>query len=67
MNRKREIWTIALAAIVIACSVGFLWLSRSQPTAPTIVEETSVDVEAPEEVTETPPSATGNLSTSNSD
>ncbi|MDF1609389.1 hypothetical protein PZ897_14485 [Hoeflea sp. YIM 152468] len=67
MDRKREVWAMALAAVVIALSIGFLWVSRSQPTAPTIVEETNVDVDAPEHVTETPPSATGDLSTSSSD
>tara|TARA_R110002050_G_scaffold150095_1_gene276734 strand:- start:339 stop:563 length:225 start_codon:yes stop_codon:yes gene_type:complete len=67
MNRRKELWAIALAAAVIVFSVGFLWVSGSQPTAPTTVQETDVDVEAPENVTETPPSATGDISTSNSD
>ncbi|MCY0096938.1 hypothetical protein [Hoeflea ulvae] len=61
MKRKREIWAFGIAAAIILLSLAVLWVSPQQSTAPVTVEETDLDVDAPNEVEEAPPSATGDL------
>lgn len=65
MMRRRETWALAFAAAIIVACLAFLWLTADQPAAPTTVEETGVDTDAPLETDETPPSATGDISDSN--
>jgi len=62
MTRRREAWALALAAGIILGCLGLLWLNTDQPSAPTTVEETNADADAPQNADETPPSATGGIS-----